>query len=256
MAPRRTGRAFQEAFFAEHPELRSLMDLFETVPGVYFYAKDASSRFVRLNRANAAVYAETDEGPLLGKSDRDLHPPSLAEAYIAEDHRVMRSGVPALNQVWLVPFLHGPMQWFVSSKTPLVSRDGGCVGVAGVMRPIATPRDQLERFQRLAPAVRMIEERFREPIQVSDLGACCGLSPTHVHRLFRKLLRIAPNEYLHALRLQEARTLLATTDEPVLSIALRTGFFDQSHFTKRFRRTTGMTPARFRKTFGRELSAG
>jgi AraC-like DNA-binding protein len=231
------------------------MDLFDAVPGVYFYAKDMESRFVRLNRANAAVYAEPDEGPLLGKSDRDLHPPSLAEAYIAEDRRVMRRGQPILNQVWLVPFLHGPMQWFVSSKSPLVGRDGNCVGVAGVMRPVATPRDQLERFQRLAPAVRMLEERFREPIQVADLGACCGLSPTHVHRLFRKLLRISPNDYLHSLRLQEARTLLSTTEDSLSSIALRTGFFDQSHFTKRFRAMTGLTPSHFRKAFGRHAAS-
>jgi AraC-like DNA-binding protein len=54
---------------------------------------------------------------------------------------------------------------------------------------------------------------------------------------------------LLALRLQEARRLLATTDEALSDIALGTGFFDQSHFTKRFRKVIGMTPTQFRKTF-------
>lgn len=114
------GRAFQQKFFARYPGLQPLMELFEHVPELCFYAKDRKSRFVRLNRANLAVYGVKDEESLLGRSDRDFHPPSLAEGYIAEDQRVMKSG-PVLNQTWLVPFLNGPMQWFVSSKMPLLS---------------------------------------------------------------------------------------------------------------------------------------
>lgn len=243
-----TGSAFQQQFFAKFPALRPLMELFEHIPAVCFYAKDKKSRFVRLNRANLAVYGVSDEESLLGRSDRDFHPPSLAEGYIAEDQRVMESG-PVLNQTWLVPFLNGPMQWFVSSKVPLLGARGECIGVCGVMYPISTPKEQLERFQRLVPAVRFLEEHFRDHIQLSELAEHCDLSSTHIHRLFQRLLRMSPAEYLLALRLQEARRLLATTDEPLSEIALGTGFFDQSHFTKRFRKMTGMTPTQFRKTF-------
>jgi AraC-like DNA-binding protein len=243
-----TGRPFQQQFFEQYPSLKPLMDLFEHAPGMYFYAKDRESRFVRLNRANLAVYGVTDEESLLGRSDRDFHPPSLAEGYIAEDQRVMASG-PLFNQTWLVPFLNGPMQWFVSSKMPLSGPRGECIGICGVMYPIATPKEQLARFKRLAPAVRFLEERFREHVQLSDLADHCGLSSTHVHRLFQQLLRMSPTEYLLALRLQEARRLLAKTDDPLSVIAISTGFFDQSHFTKRFHKMTGMTPTQFRKTF-------
>lgn len=242
------GRAFQQQFFARYPGLQPLMELFEHVPEVCFYAKDRKSRFVRLNRANLAVYGVQDEESLLGRSDRDFHPPSLAEGYIAEDQRVMESG-PVLNQTWLVPFLNGPMQWFVSSKMPLLGPRGECIGICGVMYPIATPKEQLVRFQRLAPAIRYLEERFRDHVQLSDLADHCDLSSTHIHRLFQRLLRMSPAEYLLALRLQEARRLLVTTNEPLSEIALSTGFFDQSHFTKRFRKMTGMTPTQFRKTF-------
>ncbi len=242
------GRAFQDQFFVRNPSLRPLMDLFEHAPGVYFFAKDRKSRFVRLNRANLAVYGVTEEETLLGRSDRDFHPASLAEGYIAEDQRVMQHG-PVLNQTWLVPFLNGPMQWFVSSKVPLLGSRGTCVGICGVMHPIATPKEQMVRFKRLAPAVRYLEDHFREHVVLKELGDRCGLSSTHIHRLFQRILRMSPAEYLLALRLQEARRMLATTDERVSVIALGTGFFDQSHFTKRFRKTIGMTPTQFRKTF-------
>lgn len=243
------GRAFQDRFFARHPDLVPLMDLFEHAPGVYFYAKDKKSRFVRLNRANLAVYGVSDEESLLGRSDRDFHPPSLAEGYIAEDHRVMQAGKPVVNQTWLVPFLNGSMQWFVSTKMPLNGRRGACIGICGVMHPIATPKEQLARFQKLAPAVQYLEQHFRENVQLADLAQFCGLSSTHVHRLFRRLLRMSPSEYLLALRLQEGRRLLATTDEPLSVIAVDIGFFDQSHFSRRFRRMTGLTPTQFRRTF-------
>lgn len=248
MAEPLVGRAFQQRFFARHPYLQPTMDLFEHAPGVYFYAKDDKSRFVRLNRANLAVYGARDEEPLLGRTDREFHPPSLAEGYIAEDQRVMNGGTPVVNQTWLVPLINGSMQWFVSSKAPLVGRRGECIGICGVMHPIATPKEQLARFERLAPAVSYLERNFRENVQLSELAKCCELSSTHVHRLFRRLLRVTPTEYLLALRLQEARRLLATTDDPVSVIAMDTGFFDQSHFTKRFRKMTGMTPTQFRKS--------
>jgi AraC-like DNA-binding protein len=248
MAEHVTGRAFQQQFFARYPSLKPLMDLFEHAPGMYFYAKDSRSRFVRLNRANLAVYGVDDEESLLGRSDRDFHPPYLAEGYIAEDQRVMKDG-PVLNQTWLVPFLNGPMQWFVSSKMPLVGQRGECIGICGVMYPISTPKEQLERFKRLAPAIRYLEQHFREQVPLADLTRSCGLSSTHVHRLFQRLLRMSPTEYLLALRLQEARRLLTTTDLPLSAIAVNTGFFDQSHFTKRFQKMTGLTPMQFRKAF-------
>ncbi|MDZ4659446.1 MAG: AraC family transcriptional regulator [Bythopirellula sp.] len=249
MAEQLFGKAFQQQFFERHASLQPLMDLFELAPGVYFYAKDRKSRFVRLNKANLAVYGVNDEESLLGKTDRDFHPPALAEGYIAEDHRVMEGGKPIVNKTWLVPFLNGSMQWFVSSKLPLLGSRGECIGICGVMHTIATPKEQLDRFQKLAPAVRYLEQRFREHVQMTEIAEFCGLSSTHVHRLFRRLLRMSPTEYLLALRLQEARRLLVTTDHPLSVIAVDTGFFDQSHFSKRFRKMTGMTPTQFRKTF-------
>src|SRR5262245_34238734 len=126
MSKQVVGRAFQRQFFERYPSLPPLMDLFEHAPGVYFYAKDLKSRFVRLNRANLTVYGGDNEESLLGRSDRDFHPPALAEGYIAEDQRVMEGGKPIINQTWLVPFLNGPMQWFVSSKSPMRGPRGEC----------------------------------------------------------------------------------------------------------------------------------
>jgi AraC-like DNA-binding protein len=250
MQPQLTGPEFQAEFFREHPTFRSLMDLFDCLPGAFFYAKDVNSRFIHLNRANQAIYGVDREDPLLGRTDRDFHPPALAEAYIAEDQRVIASRKACFNQVWLVPYLHGQLQWFVSSKTPLIDRSGEVVGIAGVMYPIETPGEEQSRFGRLGPAIKYMEEHFCDEFSMSDLAERSELSATHFHRLFRHLLRMSPTEYLLALRIQEARRLLAMTSHSVAEVAFATGFYDQSHFTKRFRHATGMTPRQYRRSFG------
>lgn len=55
--------------------------------------------------------------------------------------------------------------------------------------------------------------------------------------------------FLHSLRVETARQLLIHTDRAVGEIALETGYHDQSHFTRHFRRLTAMTPGHFRARF-------
>lgn len=244
-----TGVAFQADFFRRNPGMRALMDLFDCLPDIFFYAKDTNSRFVRVNRANQAIYGVDSEVPLLGNTDRDFHPPVLAEAYIAEDQRVLESRKAHLNQTWLVPYLRGPLQWFVSSKTPLIDETGDVVGLAGVMYPIETPEEEQTQFGHVAPAVKYLEKHYAEEVSIAELAALCEISSTHFNRLFRNSLRMSPSDYLLAIRIQHARRLLAVSAKTVAEVAAATGFYDQSHFTKRFREITGMTPREYRSRF-------
>jgi AraC-like DNA-binding protein len=250
-----SGKAFQEEFFRRNPSLRPPMELFECVPNAFFYAKDSESRFVRLNRANQAVYGVCDEEVLLGCTDRDFHPAALAEAYIAEDQRVMESRRPSLNQVWLVPYLQGHLQWFVSNKTPLIDCEGSVVGIAGVMYPIETPVEMQSYFGQLSPAIEYLETHFHLTISIAALARMSSLSTTHFNRLFRDVLRMSPTRYLLSLRIQKARQLLAITSKTIAEVATATGFYDQSHFTKRFQQLTGLTPREYRHRYSHATSA-
>jgi AraC family transcriptional regulator len=51
------------------------------------------------------------------------------------------------------------------------------------------------------------------------------------------------------LRVDYARRKIANSREPLVEIALSAGFADQTHFTRTFKRVTGMTPMEFRRTF-------
>lgn len=240
---------FQAEFFDQNPNALAVMELFEHTPNVYFYAKDLESRYIKVNRATLTIFNLDNEVDLIGQTDRAFQPPAMAEAYLAEDRRVMANRKTIANQVWLVPHVRGKPNWYVSTKTPLFDSAQNIIGLAGAMYPIATPADKQVYFRELLPALNYIDENYRETIAIETLADLTRFSITHFNRRFRELLRVSPTEHILALRIQEAQRLLITQTINMSEVATRTGFFDQSHFTKRFKKATGMKPLDYQKRF-------
>lgn len=234
-------------FFSRGPKACDLLQLFEHMPSAYLYVKDRRSRFIAVNKNLLTIYHEKHADALIGKTDRDFHPPALAEAYLAEDRLVFIGKKTIANQTWLVPDVRGVPNWYVSTKTPITGADGKVIGLAGVMYPIERSADRESYFGVLAPSLRLIEQSYMGKVSVAKVAAVCGLSSTAFNRRFKQMLRMTPSEYVLALRVNAARRRLTETDKSLCVIAVECGFTDQSHFTKRFRRVTGMTPSRYRQ---------
>jgi len=247
-----SAREFQERFFRENPSLRELAHLMKTVPDASFFVKDAQCRYVLCNAFHLALYDLRHEDELIGKRTGDFFPDLLAQAYEADDRRVLTSGESLWNEVWLVPQIHGIPRWVSSSKTPLRDLRGNIMGLAGLMRPIATPEHQDACFQELQHVIEFLERTFVDEVTVKRLAEIAGTSTSTLHRRFRQMLRLSPMQYVESLRIHEAQRLLATTDKNIGQIAAAVGFYDQSYFNKRFRKWTGMTPLAFRKQFQRD----
>jgi AraC family transcriptional regulator len=95
--------------------------------------------------------------------------------------------------------------------------------------------------------VRLTLERdFRDTVTLTALAESVSIHPTHLSRAFRQHYGITVGEFLRDLRVSYARRRLAS-HAPLQEIALDAGFADQSHFTRTFRRATGVTPAHFRR---------
>lgn len=244
-------RTFQAEFFRRHPLAESVFQLFHQLPNACLYVKDTQSRFVHLNQGVLTLLDLKDETEALGKTDRDFQPPALAEAYIAEDRRVIARRRPVLGELWLVPHARGTPQWFVSSKTPLFDPAGEVIGLAGVMFRVESPVEKERYFGRLKGALDFLETNYGKTISMADAAARCGMPSTTFNRQFRELLRMTPTEYLLSWRIEAARKQLVETRRSLSEIAITCGFSDQSHFTKRFRRITGLTPLVYRKQFQR-----
>jgi AraC-like DNA-binding protein len=93
-----------------------------------------------------------------------------------------------------------------------------------------------------------VEEHLSENIELETLADIAGLSKWHFARAFKQSVGTPPHFYLVQRRLERAQQLLAETDLPLAQIALKIGFSDQSHFSRRFRTLLGLTPRSFRRS--------
>jgi AraC-like DNA-binding protein len=224
-------------------------DLFDHLPDIYLFVKDRHHRFVRVNRALALLEGCRDADGMLGLSDFDFHPPALAAQYVAEDAGVMARREPLIDQLWLVAGADGVPLWYRSSKIPLIDRNDEVVGIAGVMRPVAQAGRAPEDYARIGKALDVVQRRHGERITVGDLARAAGLSISQLQREFVRLLGMTPSHYITKVRVLLARRALERGDTAVGTIALDLGFCDQSHFTRVFRRQTGLTPLAYRQRF-------
>lgn len=97
-------------------------------------------------------------------------------------------------------------------------------------------------------AIRLVREFIRENvadnIRLENLAEIARLSPFHLNRSFSAQVGLPPHEFQNQLRIEKAAQLIAQK-KPLAEIALETGFSDQSHFNRFFKRYTGVTPKNF-----------
>jgi transcriptional regulator GlxA family with amidase domain len=92
-----------------------------------------------------------------------------------------------------------------------------------------------------------IDSHLSEAIELEGLAALAGLSLHHFARAFKTSAGVPPHAYVLRRRVDKARDLLISTDHPVADIALAAGFSDQSHLSRHFRQSVGVSPSAFRR---------
>lgn len=96
-------------------------------------------------------------------------------------------------------------------------------------------------------ALVLMEKNIATPLEIAVLARLVGSSSRQLERVFLAETGCTPSEQYRRLRLKYARYLLTTTDLPILSIAVESGFSDSSHFIRHFQLMYGMSPGRLRK---------
>ncbi|MGH7554186.1 MAG: helix-turn-helix transcriptional regulator [Longimicrobiales bacterium] len=91
-----------------------------------------------------------------------------------------------------------------------------------------------------------LSDQFHLPLTVGHVAADAGVHPTHLAREFRAHFGESVGHYVRRLRVEWSKAQLLTTDHALATIAVRAGFSDQAHFTRWFKRQTGVTPHRYR----------
>jgi AraC-like DNA-binding protein len=93
-----------------------------------------------------------------------------------------------------------------------------------------------------------VDAHLSERISVQALADVAGLSIYHFARAFKQSEGLTPHDYLVLHRIEYAQKLLANSEIPLSEVALAAGFFDQSHFARRFREYVGVPPSRYRSS--------
>ena len=94
-----------------------------------------------------------------------------------------------------------------------------------------------------------IAAHYDQDSPVAAMARLSGLAERSFKRRFAQATGMTPLEYVHALRLEETKHLLETTDLPIEAVANEVGYEDASFFGRLFRRKVGLTPAQYRKRF-------
>jgi AraC-like DNA-binding protein len=98
------------------------------------------------------------------------------------------------------------------------------------------------RLSQIGRAMRLIRDRYNEPLPIEELARVAGMSVTSFHRHFRAVALMSPLQYIKRIRLQEARArLLAGTDD-VATIGMAVGYDSASQFSREYKRAYGSPP--------------
>lgn len=95
-----------------------------------------------------------------------------------------------------------------------------------------------------------IAQHYETPSPVAGMLQVSGLAERTFARRFQTATGLSPMEYVHTLRLEEAKQQLETGEEVVEAIANAVGYEDAGFFSRLFKRKVGLSPSQYRRRFG------
>ncbi|MDR1384734.1 MAG: AraC family transcriptional regulator [Planctomycetaceae bacterium] len=239
----------QEYFLANIGSLYGFLSFFEYDSDVYFFIKDCEGKFIWMNSSLRAFLHIPNPNDCVGKNDADYFTPVMTFRYLEEDRKVIQTRQPILNQPWIVENKQKEHHWYLSSKFPLEGKDGSIIGVSGVMRDYLKATETYKPLFEMQKVVQYIFEHFAEKISVKDLASMTYLSVSQFERRFFQNFKRTPRGFILRVRLDSAMRLLAESDLSITQIAVHTGFYDSSFFTRQFKKAIGLKPLEFRKRY-------
>jgi AraC-like DNA-binding protein len=191
---------------------------------------------------------ENDSG-YIGKTDADYFTTVMTFRYREEDREVIETQRPLQNQPWIVENRQKQRNWYLSSKFPLYGKDNRVAGIAGIMLDYMKSNETFKPFFEMQEVLKYIFDNFASKISIEHLASMIFLSVSQFERRFYQNFRLTPRSFILKVRLDSAMRLLTESDLSITQIAMKTGFYDSSSFTRLFKKMTGIKPLEFRKKY-------
>lgn len=162
---------------------------------------------------------------------------ALSTSGFLDDARAASIGLELRREFWL------------DDRFQLLALEGLALELIAEVGRLRTP-DAPPRARRLAQVRDCLHDCFLAPPTVRELAETVRMQPAYLAREFARVYGATIAAYTRRLRIQWAASELVGTDRPIAAIACEAGFVDQSHLTRVFRRSVGITPARYRAEHG------
>jgi AraC-like DNA-binding protein len=98
---------------------------------------------------------------------------------------------------------------------------------------------------------KIINQPFYENdnlLRIEDIASELKISLSYCNKVFKSVYNMSPRQYLSFKKLNEAKNLLANMEYSIEQISTMTGYYDVAHFSRQFKRWTGLTPSQYRKS--------
>lgn len=227
--------------------------LFDYINDIQFWIKDDKSRYIKVNDCFLKHYLLKDESMIIGKTDFDLSLNHIADQFIKDDNIVLK-GQKIINRVELVGNFGMQIDWFITCKLPVRSKSGKVIGTTGMTKKLVNENLSNIPMGKYQIIINSIEKNISQNISNIELAKLIHLSQSAFEKNFKKYFHISPQQYIKRRRLDLACHELINTDNSIIKIALKTGFNDQSFFTKEFKNIMGLPPKEFRNQYSKNLT--
>jgi len=221
-------------------------DVFDCLKDIVYFIKNERRQYVEVNSTLVERCGRSNKSELLGKTASEIWPNPLGQRHEDQDARLLDSGRPLLSQLEMHLFSEGRVGWCMTNKFPIVDRTRGTIGLVGISQDLRVPNDALEEFEQVSKALEFAKRNIGDSISVRQLATVAGLSPYQLDRRMRMVFGLTTGQWLLKQRIDLACRLLTESEKTIASVAMESGYSDQSAFARQFRRATGVVPGEYR----------
>lgn len=218
--------------------------LFDALPNVTLFIKDADAKYVTVNDRLAARCGVA-KADLIGRRADEVFNGSIGESF-SEMDRIVIEEAREFRDILELYWTHdrSPI-WCLTYKFPLQSHTGRVVGLIGVASDLPEPDERHDDFTNMMTVLERIEADVSQELRVAHLASSAGLSQDRLRQLSKEVFGLNPKQLITKARLEHAMRALDGTMS-IADVAHSSGYADHSAFTRQFRTVTGMTPRQYR----------
>lgn len=221
--------------------------LFDQFDNTTFFVKDGLGRYLVVNQTLALRCGSKTKTTLIGRTAAEVHPPPLGNYFLAQDIELIRTGRPLVNEMEQHPYPRRKTGWCLTTKLPLQDQSGTTIGLVGMSRDLQSADQGPQTYASLSKVIRFIKANLSEPLKTGELAEMAGFSVWQLDQRIRELFGLTTAQLVLQLKMEAASKRLRESSTPIVSIAMDTGYANQSAFSRQFRKTFGMPPGDYRR---------